>query len=162
MLSSRNMNLRSKKFFDQSLKAFKAEMTSEPFLSSEMAFKMLSTSAYHFVRSTVNVGFAFYCIANTVDAVSKENDAENPFANGLTAIAQHIAAAAIDFANIFLTVFIVAARSIATLIKQADSNYPLEDRAADIITGLAENYLNVSLTSQGQAYNDASALDFSL
>lgn len=162
MLNSKKMYRRSKNSFLQSQKAFEAEITIEPFYSVELGFKMLSTSAFHMARCAVNLGLALYCIPNMLAAACNENDSDTAFENGFAAIGWHLAAAAIDFANIFFTMEAVLVRAIITLVEKCESNEDFVDRSTTAFAATAANSsFFANLTPQGKAYNDASALEFS-
>lgn len=157
MLSSAKMHARSQRLFKQSEKAFTAEMTLAPFSSATFGFKVLSTSAFHLARCAINLGLAVYCIGNTALAAYNENDSDAALELGGSSIWNHLAAAAIDFANIFFTLGAVLARTIATVINRCEET--TFDSIYRRTVKHAGGFLN--LTDEAQAYSDASALDYS-
>lgn len=162
MLSSAKMYVRSQQLFKQSENAFAAEMTLAPFSSAAFGFRMLSTSAIHAARCAINLGLALYCIGNTAHAAYNENDSDAALGLGASAICNHFAAAAVDFANIFFTLGAVLARTIATMIDRC------EETVIDSICRKATAYVGayvgdaLSLTYEAQGYNKASTLDYSV
>lgn len=170
MLTSDRMYKRGKYCFNQSQKAFEAEMTMDPFLSAELGFKMLSTSGYHFARCIANLGLALYCIPNMLVRAFKEDDVATVGEHGFEAMGYHIAAAAIDFANIFFTVGAVFVRAIATWLEKWDADDRAEKgsvvdtliyTAGHISNSLQAGAANRGFTTQGRQYTDATALEFS-
>jgi hypothetical protein len=101
--------------YAQSYHALKAELTLTPFYSATDHLKMLSTIISHFCRCVVNLAFAFFRLFNTVFNAFKEKEHGQALERGLHTMGFHIAAAGLDFINIFATFGAIIARTVVTL-----------------------------------------------
>jgi hypothetical protein len=87
-------------------------LSTTPYYNGNMQLKMLSTSAYHLVRSLKNMACAIQSIGT---ALFNLKDGTNNFKGDATAAGVHFLAGLVDLLNVFATLISTIIRSCVTL-----------------------------------------------